>query len=274
MTPNQAIILAAGRGRRLGALTRTLPKCLLRVGPLTLLEHQLTALAAVGIEQVAVVVGFAAEQVRRVGGNNLHYIENPRSRLTNSLYSLWLARDLARDGFLLLNADVLFHPELLVGLLNSPYLDALTVERRDHFGPEEMKVELESDRVLALSKQLPAARAHAENVGVIKFSPVGAQVLFVTIEKLLAGGAERELAPFAFDALARHYPLHAVPINGVPWIEIDFAADLSRARREILPALTSHAKLAPMPATSPPAALKTRGRSAAGAPAGRAGVEP
>lgn len=274
MHPPCAIILAAGRGRRLGVLTRAQPKCLLQVGARTLLEHQLAALAQVGVERVAVVIGFAGERVRQVGGARLHYIVNERSTLTNSFYSLWLAREVARDGFLLLNADVLFHPDLLLRLLHSPYPDALTVECRDLFGPEEMKVQLEGDRVLALSKQLPAARAHAENVGVIKFSPVGAQVLFVTIEKLLAGGAERELAPFAFDALARHYPLHAVPINGVPWIEIDFAADLSRARREILPALTSHAKLAPMPATSPPAALKTRGRSAAGAPAGRAGVEP
>ncbi|MFQ5817075.1 MAG: NTP transferase domain-containing protein [Terriglobia bacterium] len=264
MKPSCAIILAAGRGRRLGVLTRTRPKCLLRVGARTLLEHQLAALALVGIERVAVVIGFAGEQVRQVGGAGLHYILNNRSTVTNSLYSLWLARDLARNGFLLLNADVLFHPELLVRLLHSPYPDALTVERRERFDAEEMKVTLAGDRVLALSKQLDAQRAHAENVGIVKFSPAGAEALFATMERLLARGAERELSPFAFHALAQHYPLHAVLINGIPWIEIDFVADLRRARREILPALTAHAWTPPTPVASPPAALKTPGRPVAG----------
>lgn len=260
MHPPCAIILAAGRGRRLGVLTRAQPKCLLRVGARTLLEHQLAALAQVGVERVAVVIGFAGERVRQVGGARLHYIVNERSTLTNSFYSLWLAREVARDGFLLLNADVLFHPDLLLRLLHSSYPDALTVECRDLFGPEEMKVQLEGDRVLALSKQLEPQRAHAENVGVVKFSPAGAAALLATMERLLACGAERELSPFAFDALAQHYPLHAVVINGIPWIEIDFVADLSRARREILPQLEARAGRPRGAVAPPPAAPKTSGR--------------
>jgi len=239
MKPPIAIILAAGRGSRLGALTRTRPKCLLRVGVCTLLEHQLAALARLGIERVAVVTGFAGERVRQVGGERLLYVVNPRSHSTNSFYSLWLTRELARDGFLLLNADVLFHPDLLARLLDSPYRDALTVERREQFTDEEMKVELAGDRVLALSKELEPRRAQAENVGVVKFSAPGAQALFSTMETLLARGAERELAPFAFNALAQRYPLHAVDITGIPWIEIDFASDLRRARREVLPAIAA-----------------------------------
>lgn len=253
-----AIILAAGRGRRLGALTRSQPKCLLRVGPRTLLEHQLAALRQVGVERVAAVIGFAGEKVRAVGGNRLDYILNRRSRSTNSLYSLWLARHPARRGFLLLNADVFFHPEVLVRLLGSPYPDALTVERRARFEAEEMKVELNGDRVLALSKELPAGRSHAENVGIVKFSAAGAEALFSTMEQLLARGAERQLAPFAFNVLARDYPLHAVAINGLPWIEIDFASDLRHARREILPLLA----VPPIPAAAVPvgAAASANGR--------------
>jgi len=237
LLPPQAIILAAGRGRRLGALTRTRPKCLLRVGARTLLEHQLAALAQHGIARVAVVIGYGADQVRQVGGSQAEYIVNPRSTLTNSLYSLWLARHLTDQGFLLLNADVLFHPELLTRLLASPYPDALTVERGQEFDDEQMKVQLDGERVVALSKQLDAGRAHAENVGVVKFSAVGARTLLAKMKELLAAGAEREFCPFAFSALAPHYPLHAVIINGIPWIEIDFVADLRRARQEVLPSI-------------------------------------
>lgn len=232
-----AIILAAGRGRRLGELTAAQPKCLLRVGRQALIEHQLEALQVCGVSPVVVVVGYQGGAVaEKVAGRALCLL-NERHESTNSLYSLWLAREQARQGFLLLNADVLFDPEILRRVLDSPHPEALAVERRARFEAEEMKVELEGDRIQALGKDLPAARAHAENVGVVKFSAVGSRALFQRVEKLLAAGAEREMCPFAFDAIAAEHPLHGVSIEGLPWIEIDFAGDLRRARQEVWPAI-------------------------------------
>jgi choline kinase len=74
-------------------------------------------------------------------------------------------------------------------------------------------------------------------VGVLKFSAEGARVLFDRIEELLAAGAEKQFCPFAFNAIADERPLHAVPVDGLPWIEIDFVEDLVRAREEVLPAI-------------------------------------
>jgi len=170
---------------------------------------------------------------------------NPRHAETNSLYSLWLAREFAAGGFVLLNADVLFDPEILLRVLRSPHPEALAVERRGQFSPEEMKVELAGDRILAMSKDLPAERAHAENLGVLKFSPEGARLLFDRIEELLAAGGEKQFCPYAFNAIAAHRPLHAVAVNGLPWIEIDFADDLLRAREEVLPAILARRAAAP-----------------------------
>ncbi|MFQ5694905.1 MAG: NTP transferase domain-containing protein [Terriglobia bacterium] len=237
-----AIILAAGRGRRLGALTGNKPKCLLRVGGKTLLEHQLGALRAHSLEQAVVVTGYCAEAVAAELHGRARWLVNPRHGDTNSLYSLWLAREHTAEGFVLLNADVLFDPEVLGRVLRSPRPEALAVERRQRFDEEEMKVELEGDRIRALSKQLEAARAHAENVGVLKFSAEGARLLFKRIEELLAAGAEKEFCPYAFNALAAEHPLYAVPIDGLPWIEIDFPADLERAEQVVLPAIEARRK--------------------------------
>lgn len=236
----KAIILAAGRGRRLGASTATRPKCLLRVGPQSLLEHQLDALRAHGVEKTVVVVGYCAQAVRTQVNGLAGFIDNQRHSVTNSLYSLWLARDHAQEGFLLLNADVLFDPEVLTRVLASPHPNVLAVERRGRFDPEEMKVELEGDRIRALGKALPAAQAHAENVGVGKFSAQGARRLFSEMERLLEESkAEREFCPYAFNAIAGELPLHAAPVDDLPWIEIDFVEDLLRAREEIWPAITA-----------------------------------
>ena len=239
-----AIILAAGQGRRLGRLTRLRPKCLLRVGPRSLLDHQWAALAANGIDEVVVVAGYASEVVRARLKARATLIVNERHAETNSLYSLWLARDTARQGFVLLNADVLFDPEILRRVLASPHPEALAVERRRAFQAEEMKVELAGERIRALSKTLAASRAHAENVGVLKFSAAGARVLFAAMERLMADSGEKQFCPYAFNAIAPRHPLYAVPIEGLPWIEIDFADDFERARRDVWPAIEARQQAA------------------------------
>lgn len=257
-----AIILAAGRGGRLGPLTAEKPKCLLRVGTASLLDHQLDALRVNGLNSVVVVAGYCAEAVEAELAGRASLLLNPRHAETNSLYSLWLARKHAQDGFVLLNADVLFDPEILQRVLASPHPDALAVERREQFEAEEMKVELEGERILALGKSLPPERAQAENVGVLKYSAAGAQALFDKVEELLAAGAEKQFAPYGFNALAAERPLHAVPIEGLPWIEIDFVEDLLRAREEIWPAILARGALrseteaaAVVPAANPSPAL-------------------
>jgi choline kinase len=111
------------------------------------------------------------------------------------------------------------------------------VERRSRFTAEEMKVELEGCRILSLSKSLEPDRAHAENLGVLKFSAEGARVLFDKMEELLAAGAERQFCPYAFSAIASQRHLQAVPVDGLPWVEIDFVEDLRRAREEVWPAI-------------------------------------
>ncbi|HXE76592.1 MAG TPA: phosphocholine cytidylyltransferase family protein [Candidatus Xenobia bacterium] len=232
-----AIILAAGRGGRLGPLTADRPKCLLEVGGRSLLDHQLDALRSQGVELVVVVAGYRADAVEADLAGRATVLLNPRHAETNSLYSLWLARQYAEDGFVLLNADVLFDPEILQRVLASPHSEALAVERRERFDAEEMKVELEGERIRALSKSLPPERAQAENVGVLKFSAAGARALFDKMEELLAAGAEKQFAPYGFNALAAERPLYATPIDGLPWIEIDFVEDLLRAREEIWPAI-------------------------------------
>ncbi len=230
-----AIVLAAGRGGRLGPLTADRPKCLLRVGTGSLLDHQLDALRGQGLESIVVVAGYCAEAVEAELAGRATLLLNPRHAETNSLYSLWLARERTRDGFVLLNADVLFDPEILQRVLASPHPEALAVERREGFEAEEMKVALEGERIRAMSKSLPPDQAQAENLGVLKFSAEGARVLFDRMEELLVAGAEKQFVPYAFDAIAEQRPLYGVPIDGLPWTEIDFVEDLLRAREEIWP---------------------------------------
>ncbi len=234
-TSRQAIILAAGQGWRLRPYTQDLPKCLLSVGGKTILEHQVAALCAQNIDRITVVTGYLGHKVRDVLGAQVSYVDNPFFASTSSMYSLWLARAVATDGCLILNADVLFHQDILQALRTSPHADALVVDFDAVLVEEETKVLVAGQRVCALSKTLP--RGDAENVGMIKLSARGSRVLFAKIEELLAHHYRQVMVPYAVDAIASTYFLAAVPVDGLPWIEIDFPADYQRACEVIYPAI-------------------------------------
>src|SRR4051812_24712696 len=154
----RGIILAAGKGSRLNGTIGDKPKCLLRVGGKTLVERQIEALDAVGVTDIAVVVGCQADIVRRTCGPRITYVENSRYAQTNSLYSLWLARPLLYEGFVVMNCDVLFHTQMLSDLVTSQHEDALLIAYQDDdaqpFGEEEMKVRVRRGRVAEIAKTL------------------------------------------------------------------------------------------------------------------------
>jgi choline kinase len=237
----QGVILAAGRGSRLNGTAGDGPKCLVQAGGLTLIERQIRTLRRAGIDEIAVVVGCQADRVRQVCGSRITYVENPRYALTNSMYSLWLARPLLYRGFVVLNCDVLFHPVVLDDLLTARHENAALVAYRDAdqppFGEEEMKVTVREGRVVAMSKHMDASDADGENLGIVKFGREGASALIQIMERLVAAGGLREWAPRAFAEFAQTRPLHAIGTRGYPWIEIDFPEDYQRAVREILPGI-------------------------------------
>jgi choline kinase len=242
----RAIILAAGRGGRLRGVTGNHPKCLARIGALTLVERQVAALRRCGVNAITVVAGYRATEVRRVC-RGVDFAYNERFESTNSLYSLWLVRDLIAGGFLVLNADVLFHDQLLVDLLTARYDDALLVaappafEGGAAFTDEEMKVKTRGGRVIEIAKTLDPAEADFENIGIAKFGRPGTAVLVEEMNRIVGAGALREWLPAAFAAFCRRRPLHVVDSRGFPWIEIDFPEDYWRACTDVLPAIEAPA---------------------------------
>lgn len=244
----RGVILAAGRGSRLNGAARESPKCLVEAGGITLVERQMLALRQAGIEEIAVVVGCEADRVRKVCGSGVTYVENAQYAQTNSMYSLWMARPLLYEGFVVLNCDVLFHTALLDDLLTARHENALLLAYREAdqpaFGDEEMKVKVRCGRVTEMSKTMAPDAADGENLGIVKFGPRGAAALVDVMDCLIGAGGVRDWAPRAFGEFARAHPLHAIGTRGLPWIEIDFPEDYQRAVRDVLPLIEAD-RLAP-----------------------------
>ena len=121
----RAVILAAGMGARLRPLTADVPKCLVEVDGQLILLRALRALAAQGVTEVVIVVGYQADAIRRrVGarfaGLDIHYVDAPRYATTNNICSLWDAREFCDQDILLLEGDVVFDDDVVARLLLEP----------------------------------------------------------------------------------------------------------------------------------------------------------
>ncbi len=117
-----ALLLAAGTGSRLSPLTDMTPKCLVHVNEFTILERLIRSLQEYDFKRLVVVVGHQAESVReylgtRAGGMEISYITSPLYKTTNNIYSLWLARKIIDEPFMLIESDLVFDTQMLEGML-------------------------------------------------------------------------------------------------------------------------------------------------------------
>jgi len=230
----QAVILAAGLGSRLTSATGGKAKALVEIGGRPLILHQLEALADHGVGPVMVVVGHQADELQRVIGDRAEVILNDRFAETNSLYSLWLAREWVTGPFVLLNCDLFFDPLILDQLLEEAG-NVLVYDSTSSRGREQTKVALKQRRVVDLGKDLPASSARGESLGMLKFEADGARAMLDTADHLIREGNNNAWVIEATRAVCSQVSIYGVNIAGQAWAEIDFPYDLDVARREVWP---------------------------------------
>ena len=169
----KAIILAAGHGSRLLPLTLTTPKCLVEVGGRAILDHQLDAVAAAGFDGAVIVGGYRIDQIgahlnARDGGLPTELVFNPFWATANSIGSVWAARGYLEAPFALMNGDTVFEPTILrTALAEDAGGVSLLVEPLTDAGLDDMLVEADGDRVIAVGKHLVGHEATDRSLGLI-----------------------------------------------------------------------------------------------------------
>jgi len=232
----KAIILNAGEGRRLRPLTISKPKCLLKLNKVTILEHQLTNIAKSGIKEVIMVVGYHANQIiEKVKEMSLNlkfkFIFNPIYYKTNTVYSLWLARDFFKEcDFLYFNGDVVFHKDILERLLGAHY-DTCVAVKRTAVGEEEVKVILKSEIVKGIGKEIDWAKASGEFIGIARFSKSFNSLFIDKLKEVVNQGMINEFFEVALNRTLKSYNVYAVDVSDLPCIEVDTYEDFNVAKR-------------------------------------------
>ena len=238
-----AIILAAGVGHRLG---NAAPKVLLEFGGKSLLARHLAALHANGVGDIALTVGHRADLIRaelsRLGAlDRVALVENPRYR-EGSIVSLAVqgARLTAGNRVLLMDGDVLYDDRMIARLLRADADNVLLLDQTIEPGDEPVKICLRGQTIVDFAKlpEHPYDR-HGESVGFFRFSVgMAAALAERALAYVEAGRASAEYEAAIRDLILAH-PDHFgyEDISDLPWTEIDFEADVARARHDILPRL-------------------------------------
>jgi|Deesub1362A_J573_1020465.scaffolds.fasta_scaffold09181_1 choline kinase len=240
----KAVILAAGMGSRLGEFTRDKPKTLLLVRGKPLIFHILGSLSTNGIEEVIIITGYEDEKIREevrdgsAWGLKVRYVNNPRYDSTNNIYSLRLAeKEVASQGFLIVNSDVFFHPEILRRLLEAKNSGiTLMVDVEKSLGEEEMKVVAREERITDIGKGLLPRDADGEYIGLARIDSEFTSIFFDAIKEVLRDQGAGVFYEEAFKRLIeKGFPIKYSTTGGYPWIEIDTPQDLRTAEADIAP---------------------------------------
>lgn len=246
-SPKHAVILAAGLGSRLRPLTDHRPKPLIEVHGVPILHNALCNLAAAGVQETTIVVGYRHESIKRCctdtfAGMRISYIESTVFDRTGSAYSLWLARSaLERGDTLILEGDVFFDAELLTRLLGDG--DVAAIDSFDETVTGSAALVAEDGRVLEFRMNQSALTVRGaplyKTVNLYRFTAhTLAQVIVPALERLIGAGdhkcyVEQVLAQLIESGVLK---LRGAFCTGVRWFEIDSAADLQRAEQIFQPA--------------------------------------
>jgi HAD superfamily hydrolase (TIGR01450 family) len=235
----KAVILAAGVGSRLKALTGEKPKCMVRVNGKCMIDYQVDALLAAGVSCIHVVVGFQADRLiahlrsRYPGDARIEYVVNSDFATTNNMYSLSLCAPKVADGpFLLMNADVVFDASIIRDLMAVDG-SAICVDV-GAYNEESMKVVLSSagDVIGGIAKTFGRAEALGSSIDVYRLDKAGARAVFDTVHEIVvARGRRNDWTEVALDEMMRTGRLSMRPfdIKGRKWYEIDNLDDLRQA---------------------------------------------
>jgi len=229
------IILAAGKGKKLYPLTLKYPKTSYKLDKNTTVlqrmvrkirEHDRNA-------EIVIVLGYRSEKIKQeLADENVKYVINPFFEVTNSISSLWFARDyLERENVTILHSDVVFSDELIHNyLVKSTSFPHIFVDSSRHI-PGAYNVILRDNQVIAMSNKIE--NFNAKYCCTVKLDPVSSRLLKQEIDDMIAGNMYDQ---YYEDSLVQmimfhDFQLNSIDIAGEKWAEVDTVDDLLTARQ-------------------------------------------
>ena len=239
----QAIILAAGMGKRLGKYTKDNTKCMLPVNVEKLIDRTLTILSHLNIKKVTIVIGYKGENLKNYIGDkyqedlDIEYINNPIYDKTNNIYSLSLAEDkMIEDDTVLFESDLIYEEDIVRKLIENPWPNLALVAKWEYWmDGTVVKIDQENNILSFISKDIfdfHKTDEYYKTINIYKFSKEFAKEKYIPFLnaycKALGNNEYYEQVLKVLTFLNRT-DLKALPIANEKWYEIDDVQDLDIA---------------------------------------------
>ena len=254
----QAIMLAAGKGSRLGKYTKDNTKCMLNVHGKTLLERAIDALLEANIKDFIIVLGYKGENVKKYIKEkeldkkiNITYIDNNVYDITNNIYSLYLAKDyLVKDDTILLESDLIYDTSIVKKLVDSKYESAALIAKYEEW-MDGTVVTLNKDNTINSFVEKKDFNYNEVNnyyktVNIYKFSKEFSKRFYIpfleSYIKVYGNNDYYELVLKVISGL-KEVKLHGLPLNNEPWYEIDDSQDYDIANAIFAPSMKEKLEL-------------------------------
>lgn len=238
----QAIILAAGMGRRLGNLTKENTKCMIEVNGVSLIDRLLTQLSRLSLKRVVIVIGYEGVKLRNyIGleykGVTIEYVENPKYDTTNNIYSLSLAKkQLQEDDTLLIESDLIFEDSLFHMIVDDPSPNIALVDKYEAWMDGTMVcLDGENNIINFVPKKefkYSDLDCYYKTVNIYKFSKkfsITNYIPFLEAYIKALGNNEYYEQVLRVITLLDRCNLKALPLSNQKWYEIDDVQDLDIA---------------------------------------------
>ena len=235
---NEAVILAAGLGSRLGDENDGKPKGLLQLGRQSIIEESIEKLIKSGIEKIWIVTGHQSEsfeELPKLYESKVSLVMNPDFKQSGTLHSLSMIADKVSPPFLLLESDIIFEYRAIESALNHHSEDCILLSGFSDCG-DEVFVETCRDKLVLMSKNINelGSSPAGELVGIVK---IGSE-LFKKMMQFYKQDPKHKMADYETDALvavAAEASISCLIIDDLVWSEIDDPDHLKRAKEEIYP---------------------------------------
>lgn len=234
--PRTALLLAAGMGSRLSPLTDSTAKCLVDVSGIPILERLIRALSSYDFKRLVVVVGHESDAIQDYLGNHsgdiqISYVVSPCYRTTNNIYSLWLARKVIDEPFLLVESDLVFNELLLEDMLKAdriaisrqlPWMNGTTVTLDGKTGVS----------AFCLGEMSRADATHYKTVNIYSFSRSTWRAICKRLDGYIMARRTGDYYESVFAEMVADGSLSLRPVlfDADSWYEIDTPADLAAAQ--------------------------------------------
>ncbi len=238
----QAIILAAGMGKRLGKHTRDCTKCMVSVAGIPLIKRSIEALKTAGIRKTIIVVGYQSEKLvkylqENTSGMDYEFVYNKDFRDTNNIYSLFLAKEhLMKDDTILMESDLIYDSEIIINLLEAENKNMVTVAKYEQWMDGTVVLLDKEKNIIEFVEKTEFEYQYADNyyktVNIYKFSKEFSENLYIPfLEAYIKAYGKNQYYELVLKVLAhvQYSKMKALIVEEQNWYEIDNVQDLEIA---------------------------------------------